>query len=74
MNIITTFAGRDGSKGLPGIVYPPRITEVPPGDQGPLGTFGPSGYTGSPGQPGFPGRPGELYNHISSYFHYILSK
>lgn len=57
------FLGNPGSKGLPGIVHPPKITNMPNGDAGPHGPPGLSGYTGSPGQPGFPGRPGKLHNH-----------
>lgn len=61
-----SFAGNPGSKGLPGIVPPPKIKDVPPGNPGPQGPSGLPGYIGSRGQPGFPGPPGELHNYNKS--------
>lgn len=62
------FSGQPGSKGLPGIVIPPRIQNMPSGDPGLQGAPGLDGYSGSPGQPGFPGRPGELHITVRHVF------
>lgn len=62
------FSGQPGSKGLPGIVVPPQIRDMPVGNPGPRGASGLPGYTGSTGQPGFPGRPGELFITVKHIF------
>lgn len=60
-----SFSGNVGRKGLPGIVVPPKLDELPTGSPGPQGDTGPTGYTGTRGRPGFPGRQGKLHKQIS---------